>query len=241
VLSRRTDSGIILWTGANENCLPLYKHLQAFLTSHQASLLPSGSILSNSQKGNLGEFIAFRIGHENDFSDPAHRIVTNNAHDPLNTISISGLDLAYVYFHPTEPASDLLYIQEVKTTSDASLAYGDRLVTDYRKLYNGDGRTVLANRVSAIKSRLEFEHRIPDHLLARLDDIVGTSPQNTVQVYLVPTLVHEKAGANPVAKLIGVRAEIAGLGWSQSQITAWSIALVDLDEGLAKLATGSVS
>lgn len=239
MITVKTESGIILWSGADPTCLGLYRHLQAFLISHQATLLPTGSVLTNSQKGNLGEFIAFRIGHENVFYDPTLRIVTNNAHDPLNTISISGLDLAYVFFHPTDPAGDLLYIQEVKTTGDSSLAYGDALVTDYEKLYDGDGRTVLVNRVAAIKNRLEFEHRIPDHLLARLDDIVGTSPQNTLQVHLIPTLVHESTGSKPVAKLIGVRTEISGLGWSQSQITAWSIALADLDAGLTKLATGA--
>ena len=92
------------------------------------------------------------MGHENDFSDPAHRLVANNAYDPLSGISISGLDLAYVYFDPNDPSSDLLYIQEVKTTGGGNLSYANNLVADYQKLYDGDGRTVLVNRVSDRKS-----------------------------------------------------------------------------------------
>src|ERR1035441_8723590 len=133
LLNRTTKGGIILWGGSDPNCLTLYKHLQAFLISHQASLLPAGSVLSKQQKGNLGEFIAFRLGHENDFSDPAHRLVANNAYDPLSGISISGLDLAYVYFDPNDPSSDLLYIQEVKTTGGGNLSYANNLVADYQK------------------------------------------------------------------------------------------------------------
>lgn len=238
MLSWQTNSGVVLWTGAEPSCSALYLHLQAFLQSRQATLLPSGSTLSNSQKGNLGEFIAFRVGHEHVFNDPAHRIVTNNAYDPLNTISISGLDLAYIYFHPSDPRGDILYLQEVKTTADISLSYGDALVTDYRKLYEGDGRTVLVNRAAAIKNRLEFEHRLGDDFLARVDDLVGTAPQNSLRVHLVPTLVHEANGADPAAKLIAVRTQIAGLGWAHNQITAWSIALADLELSLLKLATG---
>jgi hypothetical protein len=148
------------------------------------------------------------------------------------------LDIAYVYFDATDPQGDMLFIQEVKTTSDPSLAYGDALVTDYQKLYEGDGRTVLVNRAAAIKSRLEFEHRLSDDLLARVDDLVGTSPQNSTQVHLVPTLVHEAVGSDPVTRLISVRTQIAGFGWAHSQISAWSIALANLDDSLVQLATG---
>lgn len=228
----------MLWSGADPACVGLYTHLQAFLQARQAMLLPANATLSNSQRGNLGEFIAFVIGHQKVFNTPHHRIVTNNAYDPLSGISISGLDIAYVYFHPTNPQGDMLFIQEVKTTSDSSLAYGDALVTDYRKLYEGDGRTVLVNRAAAIKNRLEFEHRLSDDLLARVDDLVGTSPQNSTQVHLVPTLVHEAAGSDPVTKLIAVRTQIAGFGWAHSQITAWSIALANLNDSLVQLATG---
>ena len=238
MLSWQSQSGVVLWSGADPSCTALYAHLQAFLRARQAALLPPGASLSNSQKGNLGEFIAFVIGHQNVFTAPTHRIVTNNAYDPLSAISISGLDLAYVYFHPTDPKCDLLFIQEVKTTGDSSLAYGDALVVDYQKLYDGDGRTVLVNRAAAIKNRLEFEHQLPDDLLDRVDDLVGTSPHNSSQVHLVPTLVHEAAGSDPMTKLIAVRTQIAGFGWAHNQITAWSIALANLDASLVKIATG---
>ena len=56
----------------------------------------------------------------------------------------------------------------MKTTGKSGLSYADALVVGDQELYGGDGRTVSGNRVSPIKNRLESEHRMPDHLLARL-------------------------------------------------------------------------
>ena len=128
LLTWKTQSGVVLWSGVDPSCFALYTHLQAFLRSRQATLLPPGATLTNSQRGNLGEFIAFVIGHQNVFASPPHRIVTNNAYDPLSGISMSGLDIAYVHFHPTDPQGDMLFIQEVSAAPEQTDSYLQKLV-----------------------------------------------------------------------------------------------------------------
>ena len=75
---------------------------------------------SNSQKGNLGEFISFHIARSV-YPSPAHIRFSSNALNPLSRISGAGLDLVYVHFDSANPANDLIYIQEVKTTGAGDL------------------------------------------------------------------------------------------------------------------------
>lgn len=135
-----------------------------------------------------------------------------------------------------DAAKDLLYVQEVKTTKNPELTYGDRLVGDYRKLFSVDPEFNLANRVAFLKNVLELERKKPRAVRERVEALCGINPASCIQVRLLPTLVHERAGADPEKRLVAVRAEIKALGWAASRIAPWSIALTGIQRGLKKLA-----
>ena len=85
-------------------------------------LTPSESV-SNTIRGNLGEFIAYRLGKEFVFTN-VEIADAANAWDPLSKISRPDIDIVWLYFGCTE-GDDWAALQEVKTTGNASLALAD--------------------------------------------------------------------------------------------------------------------
>lgn len=179
--------------------------------------------------------MALRIA-VNSFPNAA-QIFAPNAINPLNSASISGLDLTYLLFHDTDEKLDLAFIQEVKTTGGASLSYADNLITDYEKLFGTNINFTLQSRLQSISTSLEIERKRPD-LVARVLKLAGTTPKSCPQIKLFPTAVHELSGTTPVPKMLAIRQAIATQGWPVDSIVPWAVALMDLDERLIRLARG---
>jgi len=199
------------------------------------TFVAAGAALTMNQVGNLGEFVTFCIGHKKAFA--TFRCHPANAHEPLNTISRSGVDLIWILF-ASEPAKDSVLLQEVKTTGSPDMAIHSSLVADYRKMFGRTSRETLAIMLQGVKSRLVFDEHRPD-LSTRLTRLAGVSPQTCQNVTLHPTIVHEAIGGDAGPVMLAVRTSVAALGWSESDIRPWSIAMSGLTVRLQRLAEGN--
>ena len=98
-------------------------------------------------------------------------------------------------------------------------------------------RLTLHTRLQDIKNKLEFEQRRLD-LARRASALAGGSPRTSSQVRLLPTMVHERAGADPQTKMLAIRETLLSRGWAAGAVVGWAIGLTDLDDRLVRLATG---
>ena len=198
-----------------------------------AGFLKSTESLANAVKGNLGEFIAYRIGESYTFTNVtiAHAA---NAWDPLSQISRPDVDIIWLYFGNDE-VNDWAALQEVKTTGEASLGLADSLIADYEKLFGENLRLTLQTRLGALKNKLDQQGQ--GDLSPRVTALGGPTPNQARGIRLVPTLLHD-AAHDSSAKMSVVRQALFRRGWSTSAVECWSIALEDLDQCLTRLARG---
>ena len=198
-----------------------------------AGFLKPTDPVSNIVKGNLGKFIAYRIGEGYVFTNVtiAHAA---NAWDPLSQISRPDVDIAWLYFGNTE-ADDWAALQEVKTTGQASLGLANDLITDYEKLFGENLQVTLQTRLGALKNKLDQQGQ--GYLSSRVTALGGPSPNRALGIRLIPTLLHD-AAHDSTTKMAVVRQALIGQGWSSNVVECWSIALGDLDNRLTRLARG---
>lgn len=191
--------------------------------------------LTNPTKGNLGEFIAYRIGKEFVFTD-VDTVHTANAWDPLSKISRSEIDIVWLHFGSVE-SDDWAVLQEVKTTGGASLELADHLIADYDKLFGEDLHLTLQTRLGGLKNKLEQQGQ--GVLSPRMTALGGPSPDRARGIRLVPTLIHD-ATADSLTKMSMIRQVLLGRGWASDVVECWSIDLADLDDRLTRLARGEL-
>ena len=189
--------------------------------------------LSNQVKGNLGEFIAHKVGENYAFTNEALAFAANSW-SPLSQISRPDVDIVWLYFAPS-PADDWAALQEVKTTGQSSLALADGLVTDYEKLFAEDPRFTLRTRLDGLKNRLEHIQR--GDLVPRLTALGGINPSKSVGIHITPTLIHD-ARHDCSSKMAVIRHTLLMKGWSAPRVYCWSIKLGDIDDRLTRLARG---
>jgi hypothetical protein len=233
IFLRQTSSGIDLWTG-DPSCQAAHDALLSVLAVAGPFIGP-GEPLSTRRQGNLGEFVALHVA----LSAPLQHtsIHALNAFQPLQDISHAGLDVTYLYFDPSDPGKDAVYIQEVKTTGGENLSYADSLTEDYKKLFEDNAKFTLNTRIQGLAFKLDVGDKRPD-LAERLRLVATTEAKLCSKVKLIPTLVHEKVGTDPVTKLVAVKTAITGLGWGASQIEPWSVAFENLIQRLTRMARG---
>lgn len=189
--------------------------------------------ISNRIKGNLGEFIAYRIGRSYVFTN-GEIASTANASEPLSDISKPGIDIVWMHFGDAA-TDDWVALQEVKTTGQESLQLADGLIDDYDKLFGKNLRLTLQTRLTALKNELDEQGQ--GHFSARINQLGGPSPDLTRGIRLFPTLLHD-AEHDSSEKMVAVRQAIIGQRWSSDVVECWSIALGDLDARLSRLAKG---
>ena len=226
------------WAG-NPDCQAAHDYLLMRLTHIVGGQFRArGNALTNRIKGNLGEFTAFWVGRDGPHSSWSH-VFTLNCHQPLMDISLAGVDIVWVCFNDQDPSRDFVVLQEIKTTSGASLEYTDKLSEDYEKLFGLELSFTLQSRLQFIKNRLELEHNRPD-LCLRLNAVAGQSPTDSIGVHLLPTLVYDASSSSQQAavKLAAVRSAVLQMDWPSNRVLEWSIALSDLDDRLTRLSWG---
>jgi len=226
----------IAFHSGHPTCDAAHGALLGMLNTLGTSFLGTSSTISNSQKGNLGEFISYQIAMVR-YPVPAHVRFSGNALNPLSRISGAGVDLVYLYLDHLHPANDLLYIQEVKTTGAADLDYFDALKSDYKKLFGNDPQLTLKSRVQYIQNILEFERG--DMVSSqRVAALASVDPATSSRIRLIPTGISATGVGDPKAKLQAIRSSIAAFGWPQANISPWSIVMSDLEHRLNRLARG---
>ena len=227
------DSKWVLWRGdpndegAHQTILKWLRDAvsSGFLREHQS--------LSNRVKGNLGEFVAYKIGKNYFFSND-DLPWTANADHPLRDISKSGIDI--MWLHRGSGQSDVwVVLQEVKTTGGNSLALADGLVDDYNRLFGEDVSCTLRTSLDSFKNILESLGH--EQLSPLLTGIGGAEPSNARGIRVIPTLFHDSQ-VDSFSKMSVVRQTLIGGGWSSEVVQCWSIALSDIDERLAQIARG---
>ena len=197
------------------------------------NFLDNSVSMSNRVKGNLGEFIAYRIARSYVFTNV--EIASNaNTSEPLSDISKPGIDIVWLHFGDSI-SDDWAAFQEVKTTGQESLDLADELIGDYEKLFGQNLRLTLPTRLTSLKN--ELEERQQGHLCDRINQLGGPSPDQTRGIRLIPTLLHD-AEQNSSEKMVAVRQAIIGQRWSSSVVECWSIVLGELDARLDRLAKG---
>lgn len=137
-------------------------------------------------RANLSEFCVLELGEKywrlylRRFSWPANK-------DPWRPSSDPGIDIL-----ATDESVELLLVIEVKSSQGdgSSLVNNQRdgLKGDFRRLFEGDGRTRLGSRVLDVAHDLRFQQRRPD-LAEKVKSLVGDSPAHSPGVRLVGVLV----------------------------------------------------
>ncbi len=192
----------------------LRRHLHAtyqYRTGAQvATTVPTGKsyLIGDGLLGSISEFCVYVIRREQDaLSHPF--IHCFRAADPLGSGNFPLVDISS--FHPEmEPARDRLYLQEVKATRE-SPAYFGRCEDDFEELF-AKGR--LASTAEHLKWNLQrFGY---DRYVPRVNDCLGTCPEDSTKVMLVPTGV---SGDGPkkdacVRRIETIVGNLKGKGWS---------------------------
>ena len=233
-MNRSSSSpGLCSWRGNPDDDAAHRKILHWLSQAVTSGFLKPTEPMSNQIKGNLGEFIAYRIGQSYVFTN---RTIVDaaNAWDPLGKISRSGIDIVWLYFG-SSAADDWAALQEVKTTSESSLRLADDLIADYDKLFGENVRFTLQTRLTALKNKLD--HWGLSHLCSRVTALGGPNPNQARGVQVVPTLVHD-AHYDSSTKMTAIRQALIGRGWTSDAVHCWTFAMDDLDDRLVRLVRG---
>ena len=227
------EAEVLAWEGDPDDDSAHQKMLDWLRVAEPAGFLDASDSLSNRTKGNLGEFITYKIGTKHIFanmmfSDPA------NAHTPLSDNSKTGVDIVWLHFGDTE-SDDWAALQEVKTTGGASLDLALKLVSDYDKLFGEQLRFTLLSRLGELKNRLEGWGQ--GKYVPRLTALGGSKPDSVHGIRIFPTLVHDSAN-NSFANMTHVRQCLIDQGWPPDVVHCWSISLSNLNNRLTRLARG---
>lgn len=223
-----------IWSG-DPTCDDAYGSLAEHLATCPIPRLPSKAAFGLAHVGNLGEALAFLVGRSVLYPFPDYRMLGDNCGNPLAGHSKTGVDLLWLYFHPTDLTRDHAWVQEVKTTlSTTSAGYIRELEQDYAKLFGSSLGLSLDGRLGDAAWRLE--QLACEHELAKRARALGArSPAKATRVTISPTAVHDLS-LDALATMEDVRiALVQDGGWNSDQVEPHLIALSNLDARLTAM------
>ncbi len=138
------------------DCSAAYAWLLEKLLKVTSRWHPPTGPLTEGQRGNVGEFIAYVVARHDGLSGTGYTVALGGALTPLQVGTTPGMDVTIVHLAPSgDAAKDCLYVLEVKTTGQVELTYASALVDDYAKLLDSTRpSTSLPARMSALKAKL---------------------------------------------------------------------------------------
>jgi hypothetical protein len=223
----------------NPDCAAFYQWIHAELTNVTKIWPPKIPKLTTGRKGNLGEFISYRVARSSGLHGKSngYTLALMGALTPLQDGAPTGLDTTIIHLDPGgDESKDCLYIMEVKTTEGLALTYATALVGDYEKLL---GTTAVAGslgqRFNWLQGYLKEVHEFSDDALERVGKLYMPKAEDCKGIKLLPTLVHDRKAGDTTAVVVldDVAAKIEKQGWGN--VDPWSIAIDKLTECLVHL------
>jgi hypothetical protein len=228
---QKPSGDVALWNG-DPNCDAAQEFLRDWLRKNAPNYPTAWTKEDTRTQGNLGETIAFCVGaFIGHVGGQDLRCFAANAFNPFSGISRSEIDLFWVGF-ANSAADDFAIHQEVKTTYGNNLSYAESVLQDYEKAFGKEPRFWLNTHLQAIKSKLQYEHHRPD-LAARINALQATTPHNANRITAIPTIVHDLASIDPLAKMTGITRALRARGWGK--VTTWAIGLSQLESRLERI------
>lgn len=247
-LSRSAKGWDIQLVRGDPDCAEFYEWIHTELKKVTTTWPPKITGLTTGRRGNLGEFLSYRIARASGFhgKDRGFTLALMGALTPLQDGAPTGLDTTIVHLDPSgDTSKDCLYIMEVKTTGNvATLTYANALVDDYEKLL---GKSAVAGslgqRFNWLQAYLLEVHEFSVEELERVGDLFMPEPKDCKGIRLLPTLVHDRnAGdAKAVSALSKVADEIHLQGWGANTIEPWSIAIAKLTDCFVHLSNNEAT
>ncbi|MCE9732349.1 hypothetical protein [Pectobacterium sp. IFB5596] len=223
------------------DCGAFYRWIHTELTKVIKNWPPKVTTLTTGRKGNLGEFLSYRVACVNGLHGKrkGYTVALMGALTPLQDGAPTGLDTTIVHLDPGgDTTKDCLYIMEVKTTGSAKLTYAKELIGDYEKLL---GKTTVAGslgqRFNWLQAYLKEIHEFSDDDIERVGNLFMPEAKDCRGIKLLPTLVHDRSVGDPaaIAALENVAEKIEKQGWGKQTIEPWSIAINKLTACLVHL------
>lgn len=234
---KSTSNGLAKAFSGDPGCEEAYQWVLGLLRMLNPQWLPLITPhLPNGVKGNMGEFVAFHLSQHDGINGAGYYPILAGPVRPLVDAPDQGLDICFVYLDPAgNIENDRLYIQEVKTTGNSDLVYANNLLSDYEKLLGSTGNLNLEARILAIKARLMYERGLSKDEIERVELLTHPEASKCIKVRLLPTLIHEAVGADPVAKMTYLKAKLLAMGWLDGSVEPRSLGFSKLNEGFLKL------
>ncbi|WP_457370127.1 hypothetical protein [Pseudomonas sp. TE36184] len=225
----------------NPDCAAFYQWIHTELTKATKNWPPKITKLTTGRKGNLGEFLSYKIAHASGLRGKGngYTVALMGALTPLQDGAPTGLDITILHLDPGgDESKDCLYIMEVKTTGATVLTYATALIDDYDKLL---GKTTVAGslgqRFNWLQGYLMEVHEFDDDALERVGNLFMPEAKDCKGIKLLPTLVHDRGVGDQAAvdALDNVAVKIEQQGWDKRTIEPWSIAISKLTHCLVHL------
>jgi len=237
-LVKESRHGIEYWRG-DPSCQAAHDSFLGWITTELTPTFrvsgPSDDYARNILMGNLGECLTFFVAYQNGFD--SYHAFPANALTPLASNSKTSIDLLWLHLGASSK-EDLAILQEVKATGGHSLAYADKLLDDYAKLFGTNYQLTLKTRLDDVKAQLRFRHKLPAEVCARVSELGGQSPATSPRIELLPTLVHDRSSSQPAPKMIAIRTSLLADGWDANSVRLWTISLSELVPRLIRLSKG---
>ncbi len=247
-VQKKSSSGYqIQFVRGNPDCAAFYEWIHGQLTEVTKAWPPKITKLETGRKGNLGEFLSFKVARESGLygKKNGYTVALVGALTPLQDGAPPGLDVTIVHLDPAgNESKDCLYIMEIKTTGSMKLTYATALIDDYEKLL---GKTTVAGslgqRLNWLVGYLKEVHEFDVLALERVGRLFMPDPEDCDRIKLLPTLVHDRlAGDVAASEALGdVAIKIQKQGWGLKTIEPWSIAINGLTKCFIHLSNNESS
>jgi len=211
----------------------------AALRSHPESPPRQEPPISNALQGNLCEFCTWDLGEKHWHLYGREWTWTPNASSPWRPSSDPGIDILALSSIDDTP---IVLVVEVKSShgggSNLVVSDNNSLRTDFERLFAGDIKSRLQNRIGAVVSDLHLKHKRP--LLAEhVKCSVGTCAADSEGINLIGVLICERGNARSQSARLEafqrLQTWLHDQGWEDQQVSFRCVETQDFSEWLSQV------